>query len=34
MSNNGLWRIESVTFNRGGDLEYYVPYRIRHLISG
>ena len=30
----GLWKIESENQEVGGDVEWYKPYRFRHLISG
>lgn len=29
----GLWKIESTEFQKGGDIEWYKPYRLRHIIS-
>ncbi len=34
LASSGLWRIEASTFGRGGAIEWIVPYRLRHLISG
>ena len=34
MDPNGLWRIESNNFETGGKVEWHMPFRMRHFISG
>lgn len=34
MNQHGLWRIESCNFHRGGQIEWNLSYRLRHLCSG
>lgn len=30
----GLWKIEGTDIQKGGEIEWYQPYRFRHIISG
>lgn len=34
LSTNGLFKVEGRSPIHGGELEWYVSYRLRHVISG